>query len=744
MRINDQDWNIIDITRAFFPLQLIIAHIKHNLFSLLFWFVLFFMVNGNLGAPFGIPLLFHSPEYLGEVSSLSFLLLGFALGGFIMGFNTYSYIKLGALFPFLITINRPFFKFCINNALIPAVFISIYLYKMIGFQLVEELASTGEVIMYSVSFLAGILLFLGLSFLFFFRLTKNNKSYEAHSTEPISSVTHKNDKWYEIFRLQKDRTYIYIGKKLRLMPSRSSKHFDKELVEKIYAKNRVNASTYEIMTILLFFTLGVFSDSSVFEVPASASIVLLLTIVLMLFSALHSWLKGWVYPVFIATILLLNYLSQVSESFQYTSYAYGLDYSKTNDCAYSMERIAAIAKDDEANQSSFDSYIKTLENWKKNTGQEKPKLIIVNTSGGGSRSALWTVSILQELQKASNGDVLKHTQLITGASGGMVGAAYYRELALREQLGKLKSSADNKYREKISKDMLNKLAFMASMHDIFIRYQKVKVNGQSYTMDRGYAFESQLHKNTDGALEHTLGYYTQYEKKGAIPTMIFTPTIVNDGRRIFISSQPTNFITSGAYANTELSNSYENIDIQSLLKNQNVNDLEFSTVLRASATFPFVMPMITLPTTPEIQLMDAGIRDNYGGKTMIQFLDVMKDWIAENTSGVIVLQIRDVKKVFKEETFRQVSFLDKLFLPFGNMYKNFPRVQDYNQDELIKIGVKSMNFPIDVVSFNLLEKKSDYISLSWHLTTQEKNKIYNTVGSKKNKASLEQLLKLIH
>jgi predicted patatin/cPLA2 family phospholipase len=744
MRINDQDWNIIDITRAFFPFQLIITHLKHNLASLLFWFVLFFIVNGNLGAAFGIPLLFHSPEYLGEVSSLSFLLLGFSLGGFIMGFNTYSYIKLGALFPFLITINRPFFKFCINNALIPVVFVSIYLFKMTGFQLIEELASTGEVIMYSISFLAGIIVFLGLSFLFFFRLTKNNKSYEVHSTEPISSVTHKDDKWYEIFRLQKDRTYIYVGKKLRLMPSRSSKHFDKELVEKIYAKNRVNASIYEIMTILIFFGLGIFSDSSIFEVPASASIVLLLTIVLMLFSALHSWLKGWVYPFFIVTILLLNYLSQVSESFHYTSYAYGLKYKKSDDCAYSMERIVAMAKDDEANQSSYDSYIKTLENWKKSTGEEKPKLIIINTSGGGSRSALWTVSVLQELQKASEGDVMNHTQLITGASGGMLGAAYFRELALRERLGKLTSSTDQKYREKISKDMLNKLAFMASTHDIFIRYQKVKVNGQSYTMDRGYAFESQLHKNTDGALKHNLGYYTQYEKKGTIPTMIFTPTIINDGRRLFISSQPTNFITSGANATAELSNSCENIDIQSLLNNQNVNNLQFSTVLRASATFPFVMPMITLPTTPEIQLMDAGIRDNYGGKTMIQFLDVLEGWIAENTSGVIVLQIRDVKKVFEEERFHQVSFLDKLFLPFGNMYKNFPRVQDYNQDELIKIGVKSMEFPVDVVSFNLLEKKSDYISLSWHLTTHEKNKIYKAIESKQNKASLKRLLKLIH
>lgn len=743
MRINDQDWNIISVIRAFFPLQLIVSHIKHNFFTIIFWLILFFIINGNMGAAFGIPLLFLSPEYLGEVSSLSFLILGFALGGFIMGFNTYSYIKIGALFPFLTTINRPFFKFCINNALIPAVFVGVYIYKMSKFQRVEEFATTPEIAMYIFAFLFGITIFLSLSFLLFFRLTRNNKSYEVHSSEPIMSIGHRTDKWYDIFKKQKDRTYIYIGKNFRLIPSRSSKHFDKELVEKIYAKNRVSSSTFEILTILMFFSLGIFNKYDVFEVPASASMVLLFTMFLMLFSALHSWLRSWIYPIFVITILSLNYLSKITESFHYTSYAYGLDYSKASDCEYSMERISSISALGDVNKSSYDSYIETLENWKAKTNQEKPKLIIVNSSGGGSRSALWTVTVMQALDESSRGMVAEHTQLITGASGGMIGAAYYRELSLRERLGKIKSRTDHKYRDNISNDMLNKLTFMASTHDIFIRYQKVRINGNSYTKDRGYAFESQLHKNTNGVLRHTLGYYTKYEKQADIPTMIFTPTIINDGRRMFICSQPTNFITSGVYSSGGYVNAFENVDVHSLLKNQNTSNLQFSTVLRASATFPFVMPMITLPTTPEIQLMDAGIRDNYGGKTMMQFLDVMKDWIDENTSGVIVVQIRDVKKVFENETFKQVSFIDKIALPFGNMYKNFPRVQDYNQDELIKLGSKSFNFPVDIVSFNLLEKKTDYISLSWHLTTQEKNKIYKAIESKGNKASIQRLIHLM-
>ena len=94
MRINDQNWNFFAVVRAFFPLNLVIAHLKHNFLSVIAWFLLFMIVSGNMGYAFGIPLLFVSPEYLGEVSFLSFLLIGFGMGGFVMGFNTYSYQRI--------------------------------------------------------------------------------------------------------------------------------------------------------------------------------------------------------------------------------------------------------------------------------------------------------------------------------------------------------------------------------------------------------------------------------------------------------------------------------------------------------------------------------------------------------------------------------------------------------------------------------------------------------------------------
>ncbi len=737
-------WNLLDYIQAFFPLQLLLAHLKYNLFAIFFWILLFLIVNDSFGYSFGVPLLFLSPEYLGEVSSWSFFLLGISLGGFTMGFNTYSYMKLGPNFPFLTTLAKPFLKFCINNALIPLGFTIFYTVQIIQFQLFQELNSVGAIALYILAFFGGIACFLTISFAYFFRVGPKGSKDPAHdhTAKPIASVIHKRERWYDRFGKKEDRTSLYFGKWLKLFTSRSSKHFDQELVEKVFAKNKINASIYELLTISMFFILGAFNSYAVFEVPAAVSIVLLLTIFLMIFSALHSWFRGWIYPIMIVILYGMNYMSERSEIFNYTNFAYGLNYESVEIDTYSVHRIKEIANDKTLINESKENYIETLDAWKEKTGQEKPKLILINTSGGGSRSALWTMIVLQNADEALNGKLTQHTQLITGASGGMIGAAYFRELLLRKNKGEIDNLYAKQYSHNISKDMLNRLSFMASTNDIFFRYQTYDYNGFSYTKDRGYAFEEQLHKNTNNVLKHNLGYYETYERSGTIPTMIFSPTIVNDGRRLLISSQRTNFMTA-SYHGSNMPSSNENIDFHSLLSHQKSNEIRFSSVLRSSATFPFVMPMVTLPTQPEIQLMDAGIRDNYGVKTMMEYLFALKDWIRENTSGVIVIQIRDTQKILDDETYKQVSFIDKITLPFGNMYKNFPRVQDFNQEELMGLGAQSLGFPIDLISFNLRERQGDRISLSWHLTKQEKQLINNAFKSKKNQHALSQLKRIL-
>lgn len=744
MKIQDREMNFFQVLTGFFPVNIIISQFKFNLFAILFWGILFGIVSDGLGYSFGIPFLFYSPEYLGTVSPWSFYLVGFALGGFIMGFNTYSYIKLGPHYPFLVTVNRPFIKFCINNSLIPVAFIIYYIVQILIFQSNEEFASNFNKMMYILALLAGTLTFLVLSSIYFFRISfKFIPHKQPESEKPIESVMVNEGNWFKQFRFERDRTFIYLGLKLKLHASRSTKHLDKHVVEQVYAKNRINSSVYEILTICVFFILGFFNQYPLLEVPAAMSIILLLTVFLMLFSALQSWFRGWIFVFLISALLIMDQLSIHTEMFRYSNYAYGLDYSKDATTEYSIQNISRISGNDSLRQSSFNNYLKTLENWKKQTGEEKPKLVIINTSGGGSRSALWTFTVLQQADIILKDQLTKNVHLITGASGGMIGAAYYRQLMIEEHEGRITHYKGNELRDNMGKDLLNRLSFMASTNDIFIRYQKFSYNNHLYTKDRGFAFEQQLIKNTDGVLDHELGYYKSYEKQAIIPTMIFSPTIVNDGRRLLICSQPVNFLTADTTERIGQQTISENLEYHTLFSKQDAEKIRFTSVLRASATFPFVMPMVTMPSTPEIQLMDAGIRDNYGTKTTVEFLNSMKDWIKENTSGVIILQIRDTKKVLDNERYNQVSFIEKLTLPFNNMYKNFPRVQDFNQEELLNSLTLSLNFPIDVIDFNLREKQEDRISLSWHLTTQEKIKIETALMSADNMSSLIKLKTLL-
>ena len=738
--------SIINFFRSFFPIQLLVGHVKYNLLALFYWLLLFLIVTDKFGSAYGIPYLFFSPEYLGEVSGVAFFFIGFSIGGFTMGFNTYSYIKIGPHYPFLLVVKKPFLKFCLNNSIIPILFGIIFIYKFSNFQINEEFALTSDIIIYILSFIGGVSFFMLLSLLYFFPKKQiisdsSSSSSEESFTNKKHSFLHKKENWYDFFQYKVEKNYIYIGKNLKLYSSRSVKHLDEELKQKVFNSNKVNTSVFEIITIISLFALGFFRNYKLFEIPAAMSIVLLLTVILMLFSAMLSWFHRWTYPLVFLIILSMDYLSTHSELFTYKNYAYGLSYKNENKHKYSLDEIQK--QDPTEVIKTKQAYLKILNNWKIETGEDKPKLIISNSSGGGSRSALWTYTVLQKSDEYLKGNLNKHLHLMTGASGGMVGASYWRETLLRYKKGELRNLYAGNYRENISKDLLNKLAFSLSTNDLLFRYQSVKINRNSYTQDRGYAFEQQLHEITENSLDHTLGYYKKYEANGSIPIIIFSPTIVNDGRRLLISSQSLLFLTASTGGPNFSVNSYENIDYQNFFKTNRPNNIRFSTVIRTQATFPFVLPMVTMPTNPGVQLMDAGLRDNYGSKAMIELLNTMKDWINENTSGVIILQIRDTKKILNKETYNKVSLLNKVTLPFGNLYQNFAKTQDFDQEELLKIAVNNFKCPIDLVTFNLRENKNDRISLSWHLTKNEKQKIERAFRSRQNKNSLIRLKNLL-
>lgn len=743
-------WYLI---RDFFPIHLIFSQVKYNMTILLYWFFLFAIINGYFGSKFGVPFLFFSPEYLGETSIISFLLLGFSIGGFIMAFHTYSYIRLAPFYPFIATLSRPYFKFCVNNSAIPLIFVLNLLFNIWNFQHNQELSSVTQLILFTSGFLVGLSLFIAIAFLYFFPTNKNllvisqkYSSEEIDLTESsIKTSFHKKQKWFEYFiRSKEEDTYTYIGKGFKIKQSRSYKHYDINMLRKVFLQNQTNATFFEITLLISFIVIGFFRDSDVFQVPASVSIMMLMTILLMIISAFLSWFKRWTYVIIILILLGMNNLSKTSYLFKYQSQAFGLDYSEELKSEYDPKILGQLYTKSEIVQDKK-NYIQTLTNWKKKQIYQKPKLVIINTSGGGLRSALWTFKVMAVLDSLTNDKFSNSSHLITGASGGMVGASFYRDLLIKKDQGLISSLNDQSYLQNISKDLLNRLAFSLTTSDIFFRIQETEINGKKYPKDRGFAFEDQLIENLDGSLGKTLGYYREFEQKAVVPTMIFTPTIVNDGRRLLISSQDVGFLQrSSVYDSSGLNPLIENVEFQKLFRNNEPQNIRFSSVLRMSSTFPYIMPMVTMPSKPGMQVMDAGIRDNYGSKISVLFAESMDDWILENTSGIIIVKIRDTRKLMLDEQYYEVGMFDRIFLPFGNMYGNFPRVQDLNQDELIMNSALYKKGLIEVVSFNLRQKNDDQISLSWHLTKNEKAKINRAIFSEENQQAINKLIEMLN
>jgi hypothetical protein len=375
--------------------------------------------------------------------------------------------------------------------------------------------------------------------------------------------------------------------------------------------------------------------------------------------------------------------------------------------------------------------------------------------------------VLQTADSLSEGKLMRNTMLMTGASGGMVGAAYFRELILRKELGENINPYDSIYLDRISRDNLNPIIFSLLVNDLFIKYQYFNYGGKHYLKDRGYAFEQQLNFNTENFLDKPLSAYRDPERESLIPMILVAPNITNDGRKLFISPQPVSYMNTGGFKSQEIQQEkIKGIDFQRYFKDHGAGNLRFLSALRMSATFPYVTPNISLPSEPAMETMDSGISDNFGVEDATRFLYVFREWIAENTSGVIFLCIRDSEKDTPIEKNISLTLFQKFFTPIRNIYKNWTYIQDIKNDNLIEFA-KTWH-PGNIHRINLqyiprtifneeeppqneaqenkqLEKEEiERASLNWHLTTREKKNILDNIFLDINQEALIELQVLLN
>jgi hypothetical protein len=169
--------------------------------------------------------------------------------------------------------------------------------------------------------------------------------------------------------------------------------------------------------------------------------------------------------------------------------------------------------------------------------------------------------------------------------------------------------------------------------------------------DRGVILERDWAK-----LDYPLSDLVKLECAGKVPSIVFSPMMVEDGRQLLISNLDLGHDKDGEPLATVMIDgrhvSYNNDGTR--LRDVSLSGLEFfrlfpdawktfriATAVRMSASFPYVSPAVNLPCDPPRRVVDAGYYDNYGIQLAAAWVRQNHEALQRLTSGVLLVQIRD-------------------------------------------------------------------------------------------------------
>lgn len=374
----------------------------------------------------------------------------------------------------------------------------------------------------------------------------------------------------------------------------------------------------------------------------------------------------------------------------------------------------------------------------------KRPLVLVCVSGGGLRAATWTAEVLCELEKQLPGFPY-HVRLVSGASGGMVGAsAYVASLRPPTEISgprdeRLHSVSREELVAGVGGDCLSLLSHTMFFRDVPLSLVPLR-NGH----DRGVALEEAFKQNAPWAFQQTMGDLRAGEVAGWRPSLVFSPMLVEDGRRLVISNLDLDplFSQSGPRVGRagDVLYSRSGYELGRLFPDAHAA-FPLATAARMSASFPYFSPSTLLPTIPRRQVVDAGYWDNYGVSIACGWLDeglkhegdgpgAMARWIEGNVSRILLVQIRDgvAARCAEARTVQEEPApgplgrgLEWLTPPMEGTLSAQAAVMLFRNDEQLEAVIKRYDrtFGRGFLTTTTLALRKQ-VSLSWYLTSEER------------------------
>ena len=264
-------------------------------------------------------------------------------------------------------------------------------------------------------------------------------------------------------------------------------------------------------------------------------------------------------------------------------------------------------------------------------GRARLPLVVVAASGGAYRSAFYVAGVLDRLGKYGCGE---HVRLLTGASGGMVAAAYYSTLgpnerragvwsAMLDDIQHARETGPFPTRYPIRGDSLTPVA-QQMVRDVLA----LLVPGRT-PLDRGAVLDRQW-PTLDA---RTFADLAPGEADGSRPMLLLSPMVVETGQPLFVS----NIDLGRAGADRGQVRELFAMDPPARAT------LSLATAVRMNASFPYVSPAIELPgERGPLRVVDAGYFDNYGVSAAAALLSSarVRDWLQAHVSRVVLIQVR--------------------------------------------------------------------------------------------------------
>lgn len=369
---------------------------------------------------------------------------------------------------------------------------------------------------------------------------------------------------------------------------------------------------------------------------------------------------------------------------------------------------------------------------------DKP-LVVICTSGGGITAMSWTVAVLNQLEKQLDGFPYA-VRMINGASGGMVGAAAW--VSTLKDPGDVEQPSGGEAPEyhcfpreelfrRASEDSLSPAVQRMILHDLPLTFLPISF---SRLLDRGNRLEDTWNENLDGAMEIDFNTLRDGEAAGWRPSMVFSPMIPEEGRRLIVSNLDYSGVLKSQLKRVDFPDKrlVSVSGVEFLRMCEEGGGLRISSSSRMNATFPFLSPAAYLPVKPERRVVDAGYYDNWGVNLAARWMLENADEIEKRSKRILVIEIdayaRHKGSITPESPKKGgilssvAHALEGMTAPFQSLVSARQGVIFRNDEQMEALENEFLNErKLDFTSIRL--SNTFDASLSWYLTKYERDRI---------------------